>query len=75
MSYKEWIEASAKADDEAHASSLAWLSGPEEFVRLIKHKGDLIKERIEKEYAASEHYREPETEGDSAGGGSPGSGP
>jgi hypothetical protein len=52
------------ADDEAHASMLAWALGPEVFVAHLKQKIAAIKERIERDHAASDRAGKPETEAD-----------
>ena len=44
------IERLRQADDEAHASHIAWLAGPDKFMELMHARHDKIRERIDSEY-------------------------
>jgi len=59
---RQSIEQVNRADDEAHASSLAWQLGTEVYLAHINQKIDAIRQRIEADYAATKHVRELATE-------------
>jgi hypothetical protein len=70
------VERVRKADDEAHASALAWQLGPEVFLSHITGKVDKIRKRIEDDYhAASDGDGQPDPEADTHRGGGSGGGP